>query len=273
MSDITFIGPEFSESISHIGLYSDNTPYVKTEKFEEIVEKARTLLLRPTSISSLFTGLAMAASVHAQGGHLKNLVIPYLPGARQDRINPTGDVLCTSRMVAEMINLLGFDVVHVADPHSWVSTDAINNCFIYPYIDIYSRLYKGYDAVIAPDKGGRERAGIAARVLDIPLVEASKVRDVTNGRLSGFDVTVEAGKHYIVVDDICDGGGTFVGLGEKIAEQGAFADLFVTHGIFSKGTNELKKFYRNIYTTNTRDIHERNDVYVFDIVKGMIDYV
>ena len=63
-----------------------------------------------------------------------------------------------------------------------------------------------------------------------------------------------------------------MGLGEKIREQGAFADLFVTHGIFSKGTDELKKIYKNIYTTDSRYIDERNDVYFINVVEDMENY-
>jgi ribose-phosphate pyrophosphokinase len=273
MSEITFIGSDFSEPIRHIGMYSDNTPFIKTERFGDIVEHADTLVLRPRTLPAFFAGLTLCGSVYESGGSIRNLILPYLPGARQDRVNPTGDVMATSHVVGKFINMFGFDVVLVADPHSAASTVQIDAVVEYPLENIYSHLWEGYGGVIAPDKGAKFRAAEAGRVLNLPVTTASKVRDVSTGKLSGFDVSVEAGKHYIVVDDICDGGGTFIGLGEKIRGQGAYADLFVTHGIFSKGTTELKKIYKNVYTTNTRDIHERNDVYVFDIVKGMIDYV
>jgi ribose-phosphate pyrophosphokinase len=130
----------------------------------------------------------------------------------------------------------------------------------------------GYGGVIAPDKGAHDRAEQMADALGLDVTYGSKVRDVATGRLSDFEITVEPGKHYLVVDDICDGGGTFIGLGEKIREQGAFADLYVTHGIFSKGTTELKKIYKNIYTTDSRIRCERNDVYNIRILKDMENY-
>lgn len=273
MSEITLVGSDFSEPITHIGLYSDNTPIVKTEKFDEIVDKADTMVLRPINMNAFVTGLALVRGIRYAGGNIKNLILPYIPGARQDRVNHTGDVLFTLGFVADMINSQDFGNVVVADPHSRFAALEITNLVQYPLEDIYDHLWKGYGGVIAPDKGATLRAEVAANTLGVDVTYASKVRDESTGKLSGFSVTVEAGKHYIVVDDICDGGGTFIGLGEKIREQGAYADLFVTHGIFSKGTNELKKIYKNIYTTNTRDIHDRNDVMVFDIVKGMIEYV
>lgn len=39
----------------------------------------------------------------------------------------------------------------------------------------------------------------------------------------------------LIVDDICDGGGTFVGLAKELRAAGATrVYLYVTHGIFSK---------------------------------------
>ena len=56
----------------------------------------------------------------------------------------------------------------------------------------------------------------------------------------------------MIVDDICDGGGTFVGLGQALKKRGA-GDLclFVTHGIFSKGFHDLMKYFKHIYFTNS----------------------
>jgi ribose-phosphate pyrophosphokinase len=54
----------------------------------------------------------------------------------------------------------------------------------------------------------------------------------------------------LIVDDICDGGATFVALARKLREAGAIeVSLFVTHGIFSKG-KDLEGI-DNIYTTGS----------------------
>ncbi len=56
----------------------------------------------------------------------------------------------------------------------------------------------------------------------------------------------------VVVDDICDGGATFIALAQviKVAQPDTTIDLYVTHGIFSKGVDELLKYYGTIYTSN-----------------------
>jgi ribose-phosphate pyrophosphokinase len=172
-----------------------------------------------------------------------------------------------------MINLRAFEKVVILDPHSPVVTTEIDNVVVYPLGLVANQFeVNPWDAVIAPDKGGQARAEEMAESLHQSVVYASKVRDVTTGRLSGFDVNVDAGCHYLVSDDICDGGGTFIGLGEKIREQGATADLYVSHGIFSKGTDALKSIYNNIYTTDSLVGNERNDVIVIPVVKEMENY-
>lgn len=283
MSDISFMGENgILLPINNLGMYSDSTTMVKTELFAQIVLDAHTVLLRPHTLASLLAGLSVVDGVREHGGKIRTLILPYIPGARQDRANPTGDVGFMLQTVANLINSYKFERVLVADPHSVVALRKIKNSEEYPLSHIYELLGTDYDAVIAPDKGASMRASVASGVISREqfketdtgkgIVFAEKHRDPATGKLSGFAVDVEEGKHYLVVDDICDGGGTFVGLGEKIKEQGATADLYVTHGIFSKGTSELKKFYQTIYTTDTRDINERNDVVIIPIVEGMVRF-
>jgi len=62
------------------------------------------------------------------------------------------------------------------------------------------------------------------------------------------------------VDDICDGGGTFIGLAKALKQKNA-GNLYlaVSHGIFSKGFNELNKHFTKIFTTDSfKTINESN---------------
>lgn len=269
---VVFKGPNgFSVPIHFVKMYSDGTPMVKTEEFSAIVANANKVVVRPENLNEFVVAMFLVDAVNDYG-NVSTLVLPYVPGARQDRSNPTGDVLFTAKSVARMINDRYFSEVIILDPHSPVVVSRINHAVEYPLRRVAKKLYQGYGGIIAPDNGANDRAEKFAKAMNKSVTYGSKVRDVSTGRLSGFDIDVEAGKHYLVVDDICDGGGTFIGLGEKIREQGAFADLFVTHGIFSKGTDELKKIYKNIYTTDSRTINERNDVMFIEVVEDMEDY-
>jgi ribose-phosphate pyrophosphokinase len=149
----------------------------------------------------------------------------------------------------------------------------IHNVRVFPQSEVAKKLWHGYSGIIAADKGGKARAEAMAEAMNLPVYYGGKTRDVSTGKLTGFTLEpIPAGGHYLVVDDICDGGGTFIGLGEKIREQGAFADLFVSHGIFSKGTEDLKKVFKNIITTDSREVHDRNDVLTITLLNEMRNY-
>jgi ribose-phosphate pyrophosphokinase len=260
-------------------MYSDNTPMVKTEDWSTIVEHADTVVLRADSLHEFMVGMFLVDVLNeAPGRYFKgglNLVLPYLPGARQDRSNPTGDVLFSARSIAREINLRRFSKVVSVDPHSPVMPRYIQNFREYPLERVAEKFWKGYTGVIAPDKGAKDRASRVANAMGLPVYFGGKTRDVSTGALTGFEVEeLPKGGHFLVADDICDGGGTFIGLGEKIREQGCYADLFVTHGIFSKGTRGMKEIFKNIYTTDTRQINtdRRTQVMKFNIVDDMVNY-
>lgn len=275
MSEIYFLGSDNMCEPIFIEQYSDETPRVKTLGWERIVRKAHTVVVRHTSLNDFVTAMFLVDAVNAArplGEPLKKLVLPYVPGARQDRSNPTGDVLFVARSVARMINARRFNRVVILDPHSPVIVQEIERVSVYPIVSVYDKLDNRYDGVIAPDKGAMNRAMLAGHALGVESLYASKTRDVSNGKITGFSVpSLKLGGHYLVVDDICDGGGTFIGLGEKIREQGATADLYVTHGLFAKGTWDLYKIYNNIYTTDSLNQND-NDVDVLAVVKDMENY-
>lgn len=281
---ILFSGPDgMSEPISFIGMYSDSTPMVKTAGWARIVDKADTLTITDGSLAQFVTAMFLVDAIHfARQDNIiqMRLVLPYIPGARQDRSNPTGDVLFTMASVADMINAREFIDVVVLDPHSPVATSydlGIHRAIVYPQSEVAKMLPKRYDGVIAADKGGKARAEEMADAMGLPVFYGGKTRDVSTGKLTGFELErlttrIFGSDHYLVVDDICDGGGTFNGLAAKIHEQGATADLYVSHGIFSKGTKALEENYGEIFTTDSLAGSERNNVTVLAVVKEMESY-
>ncbi len=274
MTEMVFTGERgFRAPVTSIRLYSDGTPMIKMENFDDIVDRADTLVLRPKGMQGFVEAMFLIDAITVNGGWIKNLILPYIPGARQDRSNPTGDVLFTLRSVAVMLNARSFKRVLVLDPHSPVSMSYITNAEAYPLELLADKMWHGYTGIISADKGGKDRAEQFAKAMNKPIFYGAKRRDVSTGKLSGFEVEeLPKGGHFLVVDDICDGGGTFVGLAAEIEKQGCFADLFVTHGIFSKGSSELRKAYGNVYTTDSRDIHDRH-VHIIEVVNDMEEYL
>jgi ribose-phosphate pyrophosphokinase len=259
-----------------LGLYPDNTPVVNfAEAWDANGGDIRAMLLQPASIQEFFTGMMICESIRERGSRVRELVIPCIPGARQDRIKWEGDMLFTIKFIANAINDQHFDKVTTVDPHSLATTALIDRLVVMPQVVPYLKLYVSrtadWDGVIAPDRGAMSRAEEFSDLVHIPAYFGVKHRDPETNKLSGFSIDgLESGKHYLVVDDLCDGGGTFLGLAEKIAEAGATADLFVTHGLFTKNaTEKLAKVFSKIYATDSWPIkHER--VNYINITEGMI---
>ena len=275
MSGITFTGSDnyMSEPIAFQGMYSDSTPMIKTLGWPRIVEQADVLTVTGSSLMQFVNAMFLVDAIENAGGRIETLVLPYIPGARQDRSNPAGDVLFTLASVAEMINLRRFDRVISLDPHSPAAGRLIYHLVEYPLSEVAKMLPGRYDGVIAADKGGKDRAEQFGRALDLPVFYGGKTRDVSNGRLTGFTLEPLSGNgHFLVVDDICDGGGTFLGLADKIKEQGATADLYVSHGIFAKGTRALSDAYASIITTDSLEPGGRElNITVLPVVKDMLN--
>ncbi len=197
------------------------------------------------------------------GVHLR---VEYLLGGRMDRrINDRQPN--TLAVVADIINSAGFKSVYILDPHSPTAQVFIANSqpAMYAMTEFLEALndFQPEDTVIVqPDKGAETRVWRMTRGMGFTIVECTKERDSASGRLFKPEILQPAlvkGKRCLIVDDICDGGATFVALARKLREAGAIEiSLFVTHGIFSKG-KDLEGI-DNIYTTGsfTGKVHPKH---------------
>jgi ribose-phosphate pyrophosphokinase len=253
-----------NEVVHHLNVetYPSGEPMVKEDFTPNRQNLITRVLLRPRTSAGFLGGLMWVESLRERGLPTPELVIPNMFGARQDRINPTGDVLFTAKFVANMVNSLGAPRVYLLDPHSEVSAALVNRCRVVDTAEILGHLRCNIDdfvslpcfeAVIAPDGGAVKRAHAVAKTHGKRLLHAWKMRDVKDGRITGYgteDMSDFKGSRLLIVDDICDGGRTFMELDAKLP-AGSVASLYVTHGIFSKGTASLLKSFPEIYCTDS----------------------
>lgn len=181
------------------------------------------------------------------------LLIPYFPGARADRGQPFG-----LKVYADFIRNLELDQIIIFDPHSGMTGDTLHAAaeyvtFLYPH-DILNA-HDLYAGVIAPDKGAFNRASKVAELMGVPCYTAEKIRDFETGKIKGVVVeispTPDPSEIFLVVDDICDGGGTFMALAQYLDIPRDQIDLYVSHGVFSGQSADLNKYYNHIFTTNS----------------------
>lgn len=211
----------------------------------------------------IMTVILLENALKNAGAKQISLNVKYLPYARQDRICASGEAY-SLYVLLEM--LYKFYEIQVCDIHSnahyLIARGKIVNKPQWKCLeetvpnDILSKVVP-----IAPDKGSTPKMNEICKNTTpgfLSFVQCTKVRDPNTGKLSGFDCEIRDfnGKDLLIIDDICDGGGTFIGLAEMLKTRNV-GDLYlyVTHGIFSKGMDELNKYFKKIYCYN--NIYER----------------
>lgn len=189
------------------------------------------------------------------------LVAPYFPYARQDRVCVEGEALGAAVM-ANFINTLGLTKVTIWDAHSDVSPALLHRVANVPQISLLERceslckkLITGELTLISPDAGASKKTlKIAERFKGEPeVIQAQKLRNLKTGEIVKTDIIGDVkGKKLLIADDICDGGRTFIELAKALKDKGASEiSLFVTHGIFSKGLEVFEGLIDVIYTTDS----------------------
>jgi ribose-phosphate pyrophosphokinase len=237
-------------------LFAGGEPHIKiSDNFD--TKLPVTITQRINSFNDLGLICITVDALKRMGVKEINLFIPYFPAARQDRVMVPGEPLSV-KVYADIINAMALASVTVFDPHSEVTPALLNNCvtvsnhqFIKEVISKIGTEVK----LISPDGGALKKIYKVSEFLGgAEVVECSKSRDVKTGKLSGFKVYSDdlSGADCLIVDDICDGGGTFIGLAEALkAKNAGKLYLAISHGIFSKGFDELGKYFEQIFTTDS----------------------
>lgn len=237
------------------------------------------------SSEDILRTLTVTNAIRNTGINSISLVIPYLPYSRSDRVCSPGEEFGLE-MFAQIINSQGYKKVVTFDAHSEVASSHINRLKVIGMHDLLSHYlrinHKKYDLLVSPDKGALLKVDTCSRATGINYISGFKVRDPATGKLSGFGVSdgfLLEGKKVLVLDDLADGGGTFIGL---LKEMQVFkpksVDLLVTHGIFSKGIQMLEDSgFRSVDAINyfnlqgiTNDHTLSN--FINDIVRGDFYY-
>jgi len=182
----------------------------------------------------------------------KNLHIPYLMGARFDRLMQHGDSV-DLKVIADLVNYCKFEKVYLYDVHSDVSTMLINNSVNITNEFLVKKYSKENSILICPDAGAVKKVGkyfqCNENIKDI--VYCNKSRDLSNGNLTLKVLEPEKCKNRncVIIDDLCDGGGTFLGIASQI--NPAYLTLIVTHGVFSKGTKLFEGVFNEVIVSDS----------------------
>jgi ribose-phosphate pyrophosphokinase len=185
-------------------------------------------------------------------------VVPYFGYARSDK-KDRPRVPIAAKLVANLITTAGANRILTVDLHA----SQIQGFFDIPVDHLYAApvvvdYFKANPIenliVVAPDTGGAERARAYAKRLDAGLALCDKRRERANEADVMNVVGDVSGKNCLIIDDMCDTGGTICKVAEALRKAGA-GDIyaFFTHGVLSGnaakniGNSHLKK----VIVTNT----------------------
>jgi ribose-phosphate pyrophosphokinase len=211
-------------------------------------------------------------------GHTRiRLVMPYVPYSRQDRVMNPGESL-SIKVFADLINSCHFEEVEIWDPHSDVTSALINNisaasqedCLTWTLlgnrtygIGIKDSVSVSDSILICPDAGARKKVLKLAQHFGIKrVIYADKVRELATGNILKTTIdfgglTFDSDVNFLIIDDICDGGRTFIEI-VKVLYQAlspensfkAYFHLHVTHGFFTQGLDTLEQYFDRITCCN-----------------------
>lgn len=251
------------------GKFPDGTPLLNPNidfsKYEDC--KRATLTWHFESNEEMVAVMFLTRHLQRNGILFIDLVMPYIPNARQDRVKSNNDVF-TLKYFAEFINELAFDTVTVLDPHSSVSEALIDNIIIESpkkYINKTMESICGFALTAEddrkplmafyPDEGAMKRY---SGLIPMDYAFGIKKRDWESGNILGLDAAGSTDlipmSDVLIIDDISSRGGTFYRSAKKLKELGANKIyLYVSHCESTILDGEIFKsgLIDKVFTTNS----------------------
>ena len=238
------IGVEFQESIRGRSVFLVQSTYSPTDNLMELL-----LMIDAAKRASAYKVIA---------------VIPYYGYARQDR-KDRPRVAIGSKLVANMLTAAGADRVVTMDLHAPqiqgyfdIPVDHLDSSAIFiPYIE---NLNLANLTFAAPDVGSANRIREIATFFECEMVICDKHRKRANEIASMVLIGDVADRDVVLIDDICDTGGTLCKSAALMKEKGARSvRALCTHPVLSG------KAYENIANSVLEELVVCDTIPVKDI--------
>jgi len=210
-------------------------------RLEDSVEGQDVLLVQTAYPDSKIVELLIMQDACCEAGAKKiTVILPYFGYSRQDKKFEEGEAI-SARAIAEHISIHADEVITV-DPHKehildFFTTPA-RSCTAVPQLADYLKA-KDIDLVLAPDKGAKDRASLAAQLIGCEFDYLEKTRiDGMTVKIHPKSLNVH-GRSVAIVDDIISTGGTMANSIKELKHQGA-KKIYVacTHGLFAGQAKE-----------------------------------
>ncbi len=212
----------------------------------------------PPSNRNLMELLIMLDTFRRASAERVTAVIPYFGYARSDK-KDRPRVPIAAKLVANLITVAGAHRILTIDLHASQIQGffdiPVDHLYAAPVIVDYFRENPIENmVVVAPDTGGAERARAYAKRLDSGLALCDKRREKANVAEVMNIVGDVKGKNCLIIDDMCDTGGTICKVAEALSSAGANkVYACFTHAVLSGGAveNLSNSSLEKIIVTNT----------------------
>lgn len=221
----------------HTEKFSDGELFVR---FNESVRGQTVFLISKVNMpyENFFEMLMTVDAARRSSAREVVLVIPYLPHSRQERRDGQRTSI-SSRMVADIIQLMGADRIITLDLH----TNAIEGFYKVPldplsslrlFVDHIRDCKREHLCLCSPDFGGIKRIKQYKKHLDAEMVVINKERLKAN-QVAYMEIIGDVkGRNVIIIDDLVDTAGTLCKAADLLMEHGAESVCaYCTHGILS----------------------------------------
>src|SRR5437764_5867223 len=230
-------------------------------QIEENVRGADVFIVQPTcppTDAYLMELLVMLDAFRRSSAGRLTAVVPYYGYGRSDK-KDRPRVPIAAKLVANLLRTAGADRILTMDLHA----AQIQGFFDIPVDHLYAApvIIRHYQerplpnlTVVAPDTGGAERARAYAKRLDAELALCDKRREKPNVAEVMNVVGDVEGRSCLIVDDMCDTGGSLTKVAAALHKAGADrVHACFTHPVLSGSACELitDSEIERIVTTNT----------------------
>src|SRR5665811_470090 len=238
------IALKFGEPLGKINIQKFSDGEISVE-FVESIRGQFVFLVQSTfsPTDNLMELLLMIDAAKRASAYKVIAVIPYYGYARQDR-KDRPRVAIGSKLVANMLTAAGADRVITMDLHAPqiqgyfdIPVDHLDSSAIFiPYIE---ELNLENLTFAAPDVGSANRIREIASYFEVDMVICDKHRKRANEIASMVVIGDVTDRDIILIDDICDTGGTLAKAAGLLREKGARSvRAFCTHPVLSGNAYE-----------------------------------
>lgn len=233
------IASKFGEPLGKINIQKFSDGEISVE-FQESIRGQFVFLVQSTfaPTDNLMELLLMIDAAKRASAYKVIAVIPYYGYARQDR-KDRPRVAIGSKLVANMLTAAGADRVITMDLHAPqiqgyfdIPVDHLDSSAIFiPYIE---NLKLKNLTFAAPDVGSANRIREIASYFEVDMVICDKHRKRANEISSMVVIGDVTNRDIVLIDDICDTGGTLSKSAGLLVEKGARSvRAFCTHPVLS----------------------------------------